>query len=335
MKNRFRFKSPNIFSFILSVTFIVVYSVLRKCPFHTSGDNATTLSNNACNRNGILSNQSKLTIPTATALQKNATKSGLAIDHVSIIDWKKTDMNSLTTSQIIDYLLWTNQSSCQVTQYFGGNMVFRGYTVSYDGQKAVCLDNFIAPLPTSCLVYSFGIGNEWSFDEAMELYGCDVFSFDPTMNISNYNRTEYIHFFQMALDSVDRDKWREEIADAPSRTLFSIYNMLHSFHETKDVIDYLKLDIEYAEWWVLPQIIKSGMMDKVRQLNVEIHIDFDKPIGIYREYAVSLQSLEHYGMVRFDSKRNLFTVVDFTQANNVKAAVDYEIAWYNSRLSRN
>jgi hypothetical protein len=137
----------------------------------------------------------------------------------------------------------------------------------------------------------------------------------------------------MALGDVDRDGWNEE-ADVPSRTLSSIYNMLKPLHGGDSIIDYLKMDIEATEWRVLPQIIESGMMDKVRQLAVEIHLDYDESLSVYRQQAGILRSLEDYGMVRFDSKRNMFTVVDFTQVGNLAAAVDYEIAWYNSKLMR-
>jgi hypothetical protein len=39
-----------------------------------------------------------------------------------------------------------------------------------DGQKAVCIDPQVAPQPGECLVYSFGIADDWSFDEEMEEY---------------------------------------------------------------------------------------------------------------------------------------------------------------------
>ena len=255
---------------------------------------------------------------------------GPVFSSVSVTNWQKTDVRTLSKEQIHEYLLWTNQSSCQISQYFGGFLVSspNGMKVSFDGQKAVCLDYAVAPPPNKCLVYSFGINNEWSFDDAMELYGCEIFSFDPSMNVSNHNRTESIHFYQMALDDVDKDEWNKS-KSIPSRTLSTIYKMLKSLHGgDSSIIDYLKIDVETNEWRVLPQMIESGMMDKVRQLAVEIHLDCDQSIDNCRQQAGILQSLEDYGMVRFDSKPNMYS----KSLNNDSVFNSYEIAWYNNRL---
>lgn len=43
-----------------------------------------------------------------------------------------------------------------------------------DGEKWICYDSNLAPNPNDCLVYSFGINDEWSFDDALDQYGCQV-----------------------------------------------------------------------------------------------------------------------------------------------------------------
>ena len=75
------------------------------------------------------------------------------------------------------------------------------------------------------------------------------------------------------------------------------------------------------------------MMDKVRQLGIEIHLDSENSVSTFRQLAKILQSIEDYGMIRFDSRRNVLnSVVEFTKVENFSAVENYEIAWYNSRL---
>lgn len=49
--------------------------------------------------------------------------------------------------------------------------------------RRICLDEVLAtaarpPNASSCLVYSFGVGHDFSFDIAMSILGCEVFAFD-------------------------------------------------------------------------------------------------------------------------------------------------------------
>ena len=110
----------------------------------------------------------------------------------------------------------------------------------FDGQKAVCLDPQVRPPPGDCLVYSFGIGGDWSFEEAMEAYGCRVFAFDPSTGKDNHNHSRRIQCFNIGLDDRDyttKDGWQ-------MKTLSSIYKMLVPLHGDNQIIDYLKMDIE-------------------------------------------------------------------------------------------
>lgn len=110
---------------------------------------------------------------------------GTKTSKTPLIDWTTVEsFDSLTAVQLFDYFLWPNRSSCKLIHDFGGLMLDakNGTIRAFDGQKAVCLDKDVAPRPGKCLVYSFGINFEWSFDEEMESYGCHVYSFDPTMD---------------------------------------------------------------------------------------------------------------------------------------------------------
>ena len=106
------------------------------------------------------------------------------------IDWNVHRVQDLRLQQIIDYVEWTNSSSCRLTHHLGGHAHVDGV----DGQKAVCMDPSVRPEKESeCLVYSFGISNDWTFDEAMEQMGCRVvYAFDPSMNVDNHDHSSKI-----------------------------------------------------------------------------------------------------------------------------------------------
>lgn len=87
-----------------------------------------------------------------------------------------------SASQLLAFLessRMTNRSACRVFYEFGGVVINNSDSRYKDGQKSVCLDQGLGPAINNCLVYSFGIDNEWSFDDDMAQLGCDVYSFDP------------------------------------------------------------------------------------------------------------------------------------------------------------
>ena len=46
----------------------------------------------------------------------------------------------------------------------------------------MCMDKIMADIRDGkCLIYSFGIGKDWSFEDAMASLGCQVRAFDPTV----------------------------------------------------------------------------------------------------------------------------------------------------------
>ncbi|KAK2706341.1 hypothetical protein QYM36_016392 [Artemia franciscana] len=78
---------------------------------------------------------------------------------------------------------WNNFGACKNLKFFGGRLWRKAdkHQDYMDGHKAVCLDEQIRPVPGNCLVYSFGVNDNWSFEDAMLKYGCEVHGFDPTI----------------------------------------------------------------------------------------------------------------------------------------------------------
>lgn len=110
----------------------------------------------------------------------------------------------------------------------------------------------------------------------------------------------------------------------------SVYRMLKSKHGDM-AIDYLKLDIEYDEWAILPDLLRTGFIDRVRQLGVEIHLPATDGLIQLKKRVEIIRSLEQYGMIRFDSKYDPWYRGSFHSLNGRNASRGYEIAWYNSK----
>ena len=141
------------------------------------------------------------------------------IERYSPSYWETVHIDTLMGSEILQYFSWTNHSSCNLVHNFGGWILEN--PSGLDGQKAVCIDPSVAPQPKNCIVYSFGINNEWSFDEDMEIYGCEVFAFDPS-GMKHHNYSQHIHFYSWGLGYQDEQQDGWEIRSLSLRSLSSI-----------------------------------------------------------------------------------------------------------------
>ena len=243
----------------------------------------------------------------------------------------------MTAEDIFRYLHWTNSTSCLFAVDFGF-WIWNGRGVAApDGHKAVCLDKFIAPVYGQCLVYSFGINNQWSFDEAMEQFGCQVYSFDPSMGVKDHNRTKKIHFYNLGLSGTDG---LNPSTGWSMKTASSIYEMLSNSHGSSALIDVLKMDIEYSEWDAIPQMLRSGFLtEKVKQLAVEIHFNasdslekFQQRVRILKDLEATFSdSISNGNFVRFSSRANPWLLRPISILGGRKEYIGLELAWYNSR----
>jgi Methyltransferase domain len=237
-------------------------------------------------------------------------------------DFTLMQIDEMSDDQLFCYLRWTNSSTCQLAYDFGGKVRVNKVGKGIDGQKTVCMDPGVAPVAKNCIIYSFGINNEWSFDKMFESFGCQVYAFDPSMDMKDGDYTDNIHFQQTGLSGTDTDHdnrgWK-------MRTLDSIYQTLN--HSAP--IDYLKVDIEGDEWNWLQQLLKTQMLEKVKQLGLELH--FKPNMEDIRKGSKILKNLEMYGMIRFSSRVNIWMKKSIAALNR-QEPLGYEITWYNSKF---
>ena len=77
----------------------------------------------------------------------------------------------------------------------------QGQHQQVDGDKFVCLDPLLAA--QQCLIYSFGLASDWTFEDQMDRFGCSIFAYDHTIS-APAKRGRNIHFFKTGL-GIGRD----------------------------------------------------------------------------------------------------------------------------------
>ena len=159
--------------------------------------------------------------------------------------------------------------------------------------------------PRKCVVYSFGISDDSSFDEAIvrDYANCDVYAFDPTIG----KPTGYegfgprIHFYSIWLGAVNAT------LSSPRMTLSQIMAMLGHDH-----IDVLKMDVESSEWEIFRNWEAEWLHEDIKHnvrpcppfaaLSAELH--FPSGDRSNRAATTVLRRLRRYGFVPFSRLEN-------------------------------
>ncbi|ELU18121.1 hypothetical protein CAPTEDRAFT_191892 [Capitella teleta] len=100
-----------------------------------------------------------------------------------------------------------------------------------DGGYPLCEDKTFALKKNDCLVYSFGIRNDWSFDDALyEKMGCEVHSFDPSIGKEDHMHKPKVYFHNLGL-------WGSRFVNAVNWSLDSFGGILKKLgHEEASVL---------------------------------------------------------------------------------------------------
>ena len=162
-----------------------------------------------------------------------------------------------------------------------------------DGGKWVCDPHRIIQNNKSCLVYSIGSDNDFSFEHGILTdvsSECEIHTFDPTIGkIPVDVPSENIHFHPWGLAQEDGGDYK---------TLPSIIKELgHTGH----TIDILKIDCEGCEWKTFEQWFDGHTI--IRQIQVEVH---GGTVGAMPVVAQSFMSfLQRHNYVIFHKEPNI------------------------------
>jgi len=165
--------------------------------------------------------------------------------------------------------------------------------------KSVCLSRELMNDDKICLIYSFGIGDDFSFENKMvNDTKCEIHSFDchavweyddgdskvTTTNKrippSDLTRITFHPWCIGGMEKREEEKEGEEEGELEenSKEDSKVFYRLHEIKEllghSKRKLAILKMDVEGAEWEVLDDVLPRGAAEVASQVLVELHLGF-------------------------------------------------------------
>ncbi|KAK7071269.1 hypothetical protein SK128_016454 [Halocaridina rubra] len=216
-----------------------------------------------------------------------------------------------------------------------------------DGDKKVCMDDEVAPDSKSCIVYSAGIGHDFSFDFAMADLGCEVFAFDHDDIHNQYDsaQSKRVHVGHVRLGA--RVEYQTEINKVTNKNFTYFYrpldNIMYILYHEKANIDLLKIDIEGYEWEVLERsVFKTDILERTKQLAIEIHMDdllnsvlhSQASKKILKKYAQILKGLRSHGFELVYYEPNFISPIPMMKIGGRVMPVFAEQLWINRHYKK-
>ena len=184
----------------------------------------------------------------------------------------------------------TFDTACNTKVRMGGS--YRPGCHAMDGQKYVCMDDLMMDVKNQeCVVYSFGISGEYTFEETIASIGCKVYAYDPTIDAPTFKYPN-IKFKKIGLSG------------APKGAIYKTFLEIISENGHSDTkISYLKMDIEGDEVYGLPVWLESGSLANVQQIAMEYHVNDERKkfIPAFLATLRDLQIQENFRMFNWEA----------------------------------
>ncbi|KAK3879222.1 hypothetical protein Pcinc_016186 [Petrolisthes cinctipes] len=187
-----------------------------------------------------------------------------------LLDVKHCPVPGLASIEQYRTYLHHTETACKDMRQFGGHP-----PAPRDGRKFICMDQRFNIKPGNCTIYSFGINNEWSFEDEMEKFGCKVYAFDPTMGKEDHRRSPGIQFFATGIANYQGVKKIGMGKNWAMRKVDRFENLVNQVGETDNEIDFIKLDVELSEVDFLQDMLLNSqhVLHNVKQIAMEVHDD--------------------------------------------------------------
>ncbi|CAL4065852.1 unnamed protein product [Meganyctiphanes norvegica] len=234
-------------------------------------------------------------------------------------------------------LLETPQVVCKNLQLVGGG--YYGWRDGGEGGKLACMDPGLTIGGEKCLVLSFGIGADWTFDDAMDDIGCKVYSMDPTLFLPDHNRTDNIQFLDLG---VGKERGYQNITinkQVVKAKVDTYQGILHRLGILNSTIDYMKLDIEGAELDFLDDAITRWphLLHNIKQIGIEIHTSKLKGKSKKSAWQKILKFWTYFHQLQCEKFQLVWSVANdvssnLYQLNGQQRSGCYEILLINQRF---
>ncbi|KAK3865683.1 hypothetical protein Pcinc_028725 [Petrolisthes cinctipes] len=238
-------------------------------------------------------------------------------------DWEKKSCSPVLTlpdpDEFYNYVE-TPRLQCEIPVMVGGK---RRSTV-IDGNKWVCMSKKFKVQPDKCVVMSFGISTDWSFDDEMDKkYGCKVYSFDHTIHKQDHERSKNLKFYSLGLSGTTRTNKKGIV------TIDRYINTLKKLNLENSTIDYLKIDIEGSELSFFGDVLYQtpNLMKNVKMMGIEIHMTKKDHLQRFWEF---FQRLECLGFKVIFTEMNRVKSNWFHQGKKLRSMC-YEVVWARDR----
>ncbi|KAK3857071.1 hypothetical protein Pcinc_036654, partial [Petrolisthes cinctipes] len=169
------------------------------------------------------------------------------------------------------------------------------------GTGTVCLDSDVMPQSQDCLVYSLGLSPLWSFEEAMERLGCQVYAFDARPTTGNHDHSEGVHFYNLGVAEVNATR----TVQGQIWNFFTLSAIMDKLGHSTSPLHYLRMDVPEEEWKVLQEALTNTPhhLANIHQLKIKVHLrDALHDPTLYETYLGVLQGLQGLGFQLMFSK---------------------------------
>lgn len=274
-------------------------------------------------------------------IYESAQHEKLITSSFSQIKYSRQINNSIIETQLIKNHVKTRdfaRHTCKSAKRIGGKAEHVQNAPSpddrVDGAWFVCFDGLFSLIKNDCVVYSFGVGHELTFDSHIhEAYSCRVFSFDPYVEAQTFqtirNAVKQLvpsvqvsvdhnwNFYRLGL-SEQRSTTNVNVESAKVGDLMDLKSIFDYTKMKNHIIDVLRIDIGEADQRVMETLDMDYVCRFVKQFMIKtsLKIRFNDLVKLEKCFFLFRRDTRFYIHRTDDEYRGLLS--EFQQPNGFK-----------------